>query len=78
MISLNINNLMVAIIHIRNHIDKVEVKGQSNVTHLFHAYEECNALLTQLGEVLEEMQKSQIDAKSNSEEKCLNEANQNT
>ncbi len=50
---LNINEIMSALVRIRDAIDKVEVKGQANRSLLVFAYEDCNQLLTQLGDILE-------------------------
>lgn len=57
--NLNISELMRALIRIRDNIDKVEVKGQENRSCLYHAYEDCNSLLRQLGRILDEIQKLQ-------------------
>ena len=57
--NLNISELMRVLIRIRDSIDKVEVKGQENRSCLYHAYEDCNALLRQLGKLLDEVQKLQ-------------------
>lgn len=58
--NININELMRAIIRIRDNIDKVEVKGQENRACLYYAYNDCNMLLKQLGMILEEGQKQQL------------------
>lgn len=71
MASININELMRVIIHIRDNIDKVEVKGQENRRCLFYAYNDCNSLLKQLGTILEEVQKQQKEVSEN-------EADENT
>ena len=57
--NLNISELMRVLIRIRDNIDKVEVKGQENRSCLYHAYEDCNSLLRQLGRILDEIQKLQ-------------------
>lgn len=57
--NLNISELMRVLVRIRDNIDKVEVKGQENRSCLYHAYEDCNAVLRQLGRLLDEVQKFQ-------------------
>ena len=56
--NLNISELMNAIIRIRDNIDKVEVKGHVNRSLLLFAYEDCNSLLKQLGNIYDELQKA--------------------
>lgn len=55
--NLNISELMRVLIRIRDNIDKVEVKGQENRSCLYHAYEDCNTVIRQLGRLLDEVQK---------------------
>ena len=57
--NLNISELMRVLVRIRDNIDKVEVKGQENRSCLYHAYEDCNMVLRQLGRLLDEVQKFQ-------------------
>lgn len=57
--NLNISELMRVLIRIRDNIDKVEVKGQENRSCLYHAYEDCNMVLRQLGTILDQVQKLQ-------------------
>lgn len=55
--NLNLNELMRVLVRIRDNIDKVEVKGQENRSCLYHAYEDCNTVLRQLGKLMDEVQK---------------------
>ena len=55
--NLNLNELMRVLVRIRDNIDKVEVKGQENRSCLYHAYEDCNTVLRQLGRLMDEVQK---------------------
>lgn len=57
--NLNLNEFMRAIIHIRDQIDKVETKGHTNRELLVSAYNDCNTVLRQLGNILDEVQKLQ-------------------
>lgn len=67
---LNINELMSALVRIRDAIDKVEVKGQANRSLLVFAYEDCNQLLKQLGDILE---KATQDAETSDNKPILKE-----
>lgn len=76
--NLNVSELMRVIVRIRNNIDKVEVKGQENRSCLFHAYEDCDMLLRQLGTLLEQIQKAQDEQmKPELKEVTSDEANEN-
>lgn len=59
--NLNVSEMMRTIIRIRDRIDKVETKGHENRELLVSAYTDCNALLRQLGAILDEIQKAQDD-----------------
>ena len=78
--NLNISELMRVLIRIRDSIDKVEVKGQENRSCLYHAYEDCNALLRQLGKLLDEVQKLQDEQAQKPEVKevKLDDSDQNS
>ncbi len=71
--NLNISELMRAIIHIRDNIDKVEVKGHTNRELLVSSYNDCNTLLKQLGMILDEIQKAQNEQKPELKEVTLDE-----
>ena len=72
--NLNINELMRAILRIRNNLDKVEVKGYANQMLLVQAYGECESILKQLGTILDDISKAHY---SESLKPVMKEDNQN-
>ena len=55
---LNINELMNAIVRMRDAANGVETHGYENCTRISFVCETCNELLKQLGQIIEDVQKN--------------------